>query len=82
MNTLQKTQEFLARRFGLAESEITPERSLQSLGIDSLAALELLFDLEDEFGINVPADPVVIETLRDLVAFIDRQCALQCAAAA
>jgi acyl carrier protein len=82
MNTLQKTQQFLARRFALAEGEMTPECTLQSLGIDSLAALELLFDVEDEFGISVPAEPVAIETLRDLVAFIDRHSALQCAEAA
>ena len=75
MSTYQKTQQFLARRFSLAEAEVTPERSLQSLGIDSLAALELMFDLEDEFGIVVPQEPRSIETLGDLVSFIDEQLA-------
>lgn len=82
MTTFQKTQQFLARRFTLGESEITPERSLQSLGIDSLAAMELMFDLEDEFGIRLPNDQQVIDTLRDLVTVIDRQLALQCVGAA
>jgi acyl carrier protein len=82
MSTLRKTQQILARRFGLAEAEIRPVRSLQSLGIDSLAALELMFDLEDEFGISVPPDPQGIETVGELVAFVDRQLALRCAAAA
>lgn len=77
MSTFQKTQQFLARRFSLDESEITPERSLQSLGIDSLATMELMFDLEDEFGIRLENDREVIETLRDLVTVIDRQLALQ-----
>lgn len=82
MSTLHKLQQFLARRFALGEEELTQERSLQSLGIDSLAALELMFDLEDEFGICVPQEPQAIETLGDLVALIDRQQALRCAVAA
>jgi acyl carrier protein len=82
MSTYQKTQQFLARRFALAETEITPERSLQSLGIDSLAALELLFDLEDEFGITVPQEQQSIETLGDLVSLIDQQLAQRCLVAA
>lgn len=81
MTTFEKTQQFLAHRFTLDESEITPERTLQSLGIDSLATMELVFELEDEFGITVPDGPQAIETLRDLVALIDRQLALQSAAA-
>lgn len=82
MSTFEKTQQFLARRFTLDAREITPERTLQSLGIDSLATMELVFDLEDEFGITVPDGPQAIETLRDLVALIDRQLALRSAAAA
>ena len=82
MTTFQKMQQFLARRFALCESEIVPQRSLQSLGIDSLAAMELLFDLEDEFGIRVPHDQQDIVTLRDLAAVIDAQLALKCAKAA
>ena len=82
MSTFEKTQQFLARRFTLDESEITPERTLQSLGIDSLATMERVGALEHECGITVPDGPQAIETLRDLVALIDRQLALQSAAAA
>lgn len=82
MTTLEKTQRFLARRFGITEGEITPERTLASLGIDSLAALELLFDIEDEFGIRLPHDEQEIATLADLVAVIERALERQCAAVA
>ena len=82
MTTLLKTQQFLARRFALSESEIAPDRSLQSLGIDSLAAMELLFNIEDEFGITVPNDHQNIDTLQDLVSVIDRQLAQQSRTAA
>lgn len=82
MTTLQRTQRFLARRFAIGEDEITPERTLQSLGIDSLAALELLFDIEEEFGIRLSHDDQEITTLSDLVVVIEQELARQCAVAA
>ena len=82
MTTLEKTQRFLARRFAISEGEITPERTLQSLGIDSLAALELLFDIEEEFGIRLSHDDQEITTLADLVVVIEQELVRQCAAAA
>ena len=82
MTTLQKTQRFLARRLEIDEGEITPERTLESLGIDSLAALELLFEVEEEFGIRLSHDHGKITTLGDLVAVVEQELARQCAAAA
>ena len=82
MTTLQKMQRFLARRFAISEVEITSERTLQSLGIDSLAALELLFDIEEEFGIRLSHDDQEITTLGDLVVVVERELGRQCAAAA
>ena len=73
MTALHKTQQFLARRFSLAEAEVTPERTLESLGIDSLAALELLFEIEQEFGVRLPDGDPGITTLGELVALIERQ---------
>ena len=82
MNTLQKVRQFLARRFGIDESEVNPEATLDRLGIDSLAALELMFDLEDEFGVRLDADGRALRTVGDLVAVVDRHLAARCAAAA
>jgi len=78
MTTFQKTQRFLARRFHLREAEITPERTLQSLGIDSLAALELLFAVEEEFGICLSHVNQQFTTLGELVDVIEREVERQC----
>jgi len=80
MTTLRKTQQFLARRFAIAEGEITPERTLESLGIDSLAALELLFEIEEEFGVRFPDEAQKITTLGELVAALERELGKQQAA--
>ena len=77
MTTLQKTQQFLARRFALPEAEITPERTLESLGIDSLAALELLFEIEEQFGVRLPDGDPRVTTLGELVALVEREAARQ-----
>ena len=82
MTTFQKTQRFLAQRFHLSEAEITPERTLQSLGIDSLAALELLFEVEEEFGIRLSHDDQAFNTLGELADVIERELARPCAAPA
>jgi len=82
MNTTQKVREFLARRFAIDEGEIQADSTLDRLGIDSLATLELMFDLEDEFGIRLEAEGRAIRTVADVVTLIDRQLAAQCAAAA
>ena len=73
MNTLNKLQQFLAGRFAIGEDEIQPATTLDRLGIDSLAALELVFELEDEFGIRLDTDSRGIRTIADLVAIVDRQ---------
>ena len=82
MTTLQQTRSFLSRRLHVEERDLTPDRTLESLGIDSLAALELLFDLEDELGIRFPDGEPRMVTLGDLVARIDRELAMRPARAA
>ena len=55
----------------LPEIPLTPETLLADLGIDSLDALNILFALEEAFGISIP-DEVSrqIRTLGDLTAAI------------
>lgn len=45
----------IAENLGVAESEITEEKSFsQDLGADSLDSVELIMALEDKFGISIP----------------------------
>ena len=56
---------------------ITPDAALDSLGIDSLGVAELLFNIEDEFKISVPAEPVQLASVGDVARFIDGLIAAQ-----
>jgi len=72
MDTLAKIQTMLSREFDLPMERLGPERSLEELGIDSLAAIEFMFTIEDTFSISLPderAPPV--STVFDLAALVD-----------
>ena len=72
MNTLEIIQDILVEKFALDRAVLTPDATLDRLGIDSLAVLELLFDIEDRFGLKIKEDtPSTLRTLEDVVVYID-----------
>jgi len=77
MTTLERLQAILVRDYRLAPEALVAEAPLESLGIDSLGVAELLFNVEDEFGIVLPAEPVQLPTLADVVRYIDELVAAQ-----
>lgn len=66
------------------ETALTPETTLDSLGIGSLERIECVLALEDEFQVELPAatDLRQLRTVRDVVDVVDRSLAEQAAAAA
>ena len=72
MNTLETLQDILVKEFRLAPGQLTPDADLSTLGIDSLDLLELMFKIEDRYGISIKNDtPNNLTTLDDVVAYID-----------
>jgi acyl carrier protein len=75
MTTLERLQALLARDFELAPGTLVPAATLESLDIDSLRMIEILFSVEEAFGISVPAEPgeirARVRTLGDLAGYID-----------
>jgi acyl carrier protein len=49
-------------RFTAADSDIDPDMPLASLGIDSLGIIELVFEIENEFDLEMPPDQITPET--------------------
>jgi len=53
---------------------VTEETAIAGLGFDSLAILDLLFDLEEEFGIQITAEQIQgIRTVGELVTLLVRR---------
>ena len=80
-STLDTLRGILAKDHALAPERMTAEATLEDLGIDSLATIEMLWNVESEFGIEVPSEPVPLATLGDVAAYVDELVATQGAAA-
>lgn len=75
--TFERLSAILAKDYQLAPEALTPDAPLEGLGIDSLGVAELLFNIEDEFRVTLPPEPVPLQTLGDVVDFIDGLVAAQ-----
>ena len=75
MTTLERLRAMLARDFDLDPMALTPDATLEALDIDSLRLIEILFGIEEAFGITVPADQAEIRgrvrTLGDLAGYVE-----------
>jgi acyl carrier protein len=71
MTTLARLSRILAQRYKLDPARLTPDQPLGSLGIDSLGMVEMLFFIEEEFGVHLPSEGVTFGTLGEAAAYVD-----------
>ena len=57
--------------FGIAEEKLLPGATLESLGLDSLAVIEFLFQIEDQFQIQIPDQASPPRTLDEMAQLIE-----------
>ncbi len=67
----EKLVEYAARQLELDASEITPDSTFESLGIDSLDIVEMIMDLESELGVELDMEDQKITTFQELADFIE-----------
>jgi len=67
----EKLVSYAAQQLELDASEITPDSTFESLGIDSLDIVEMIMDLESELGVELEMEDQQISTFGELAAFID-----------
>lgn len=75
--TLERLSSTLINDYKLDADLLVLAAPLDTLGIDSLGTAELLFKIEDEFGVTLPPDVVHLATIGDVVGFIDELVASQ-----
>lgn len=81
MDTYQRLVRIIVDEHKLPRETLRLDARLDELGIDSLAVMELLFHVEEEFGIQIPNDQVALESIGDVVRYVDSLSAQQAAAA-
>ena len=70
-----RVKAIIVDKLGVDESEVTPTASFTNdLGADSLDTVELIMELEKEFGISIPDDQAEkISTVQDAVRLHRKQ---------
>ncbi len=65
---LEKVAEIIAKTAHCNVEDITPETRLETLGIDSLKAITLMFELEEAFDTEIPNELISsIITVNDIL---------------
>jgi acyl carrier protein len=77
MSSLKIVQEMMVKQFDLQLENLTPDATLERLGLDSLSVIEFTFNLEDELKITMPEERVELKTLQDVVNLLDKLIAEQ-----
>ena len=73
MSTFDKVKDIINDKLGVEEEKISAEASfVDDLGADSLDTVELIMQLEEEFGIEIPdEDAETITTVQAAVDYLD-----------
>jgi len=71
MSTLEILQDLLIEDYALTREQLREDAPLEALGVDSLGLVELMFRVEDRFGVQIPGDPPDMQTLGDVARFVD-----------
>jgi acyl carrier protein len=69
--TFDGLKAILVRDYKVDPQTLTPNSTLESLNIDSLGTVELLWTVEEAFGVKLPADPVDLPDVAAVVSYID-----------
>ena len=67
----EKLVNYAAKQLEIDASEIKPESTFESLGIDSLDIVEMIMDLETELGVELDMEDQKITTFQELADFIE-----------
>ena len=71
----EKVRAVIAKQLDIPEENITEEsRLIEDLKADSLDVVELIMDLEQQYGVEIPDDDLPgIRTVGDIVKFLNKK---------
>ena len=72
MGTLELIKEYINRHVDNPPENLTLESRLNEIGLDSLALLQLLFEVEDKYGVHWPNNVPTPKTVGQLVELVEK----------
>ena len=75
MNTFEKISTLMAEQLGIDKASITPDSEIiKDLGADSLDVVEMLLELEKEYGVEITDEQAAdLKTVADIVNLVDNK---------
>ena len=69
----EKIREIIVNQLGVSEAEVTLTTSLkEELGEDSLDLFEIIMQLEETFGVEIPSEDLVdAVTIEDVIKYLN-----------
>ncbi|MBV8061158.1 MAG: acyl carrier protein [Alphaproteobacteria bacterium] len=78
---IDEIMDIVAQKALLDRSRLKPEARLSDLNVSSLDMVEVVFALEDKFGITLPfnanTDGAGLATVGDVIALVEKQLSVQ-----
>ncbi|ANJ68027.1 phosphopantetheine-binding protein [Halothiobacillus diazotrophicus] len=72
MTPIELIRNFLQERTDVDPALVQPDRLLADLQIDSFSLLELIFEFEAQWDVQIPNDAVTPKTVQDLIDLVER----------
>ena len=70
--TFEQVRDAVAESLGIEPKDITPRSSFVALGADSMDLAQLMIDLEDSLGIEIPDDDVPkLVTVQNVLDYVN-----------
>jgi acyl carrier protein len=57
MSSLEELQQLIHKKYGIEPSQLDPDKPMLEAGIDSLALVEFLFEVEEKFKVSLEGYP-------------------------
>ena len=57
MEIIDEVRQVVAKALKVPAEQITPDTKLADVGLNSLDVIEVIYELEEKFGIDIPLDP-------------------------
>lgn len=71
----EKVRDVIVETLGCEAEQVTEQATLEELGADSLAAVELIMALEESTGITIDdADAANLKTVGDILNYLKTHC--------
>ncbi len=75
MTLAQDILQIIANYKGIAVADVKLEQSFEELGIDSLDAIDIIYEIEDKYGIDIPQEAIDLQntkTIADVMAVVEK----------